>query len=71
MPPPKKIRIRPEVSAALGEWNMQQTGRGINATGYVTDPEVIARLVGLALPGEDFNDTIMRVLRGGVSTAMN
>jgi hypothetical protein len=50
---------------------MSTRGRPLAATGSVTDPEVIARLEALAMPGEDLNDTILRVLRGNASTAVN
>ena len=65
------IRIRPDVQRALHDYNMSTMGRPLNATGFVTDLEVIARLEALAMPGEDLNDTILRVLRGNASTAVN
>ncbi len=68
---PKMLKLRTDVSAALGEWNTQNCGRGMDKKGYVTDPEVIARLERLALPAEDLNDTILRVLRGGATWAVN
>lgn len=61
----KSIKLRPEVMEALAEWNEKQTGRGVDATGEITDPEVIERLESLAFPGEDLNDTILRLLRQG------
>lgn len=64
----KTLILRPEVSAALGEWNERQVGRGVSNQGRVTDPEVLERLVNLAFPGEDLNDTILRLLnQGGAS----
>ncbi len=61
------IKLREDVIDALRQYNLQTMGRGINARGYVTDPEVIRRLEGLAFPGEDLNDTILRVLDGRAS----
>ena len=65
------IKIRPDVQEALHEYNMSKTGRGLDATGFVTDPEVIARLESLALPNEDLNDTILRCLRGSASSELH
>jgi hypothetical protein len=65
------IKIRSDVSAALHDYNMRTTGRALDPTGFVTDPEVIERLKLLAMPGEDLNDTILRLLRGTASSAIN
>ena len=65
------IRLRPDVQQALHDYNMRTVGRSLNATGFVTDPDIIARLEALSLQGEDLNDTILRILRGNVSTAVN
>jgi hypothetical protein len=42
-----------------------------DATGFVTDPEVIAKRESLAIPGEDLNDTILRFLRGSASSELH
>jgi hypothetical protein len=65
------IKMRPDVQRALHEYNMSTTGRALDPRGIVDDPEVIARLERMAMPGEDLNDTILRLLRGNVSTAVN
>jgi hypothetical protein len=65
------IRLRPDVQQALREYNLRTVGRDMNARGIVDDPEVITRLVRLAMPGEEINDTILRLLRGNVSVAVN
>ena len=62
------FKLRPDVSDALREFNMRTTGRGMEKRGVVDDPEVIERLVALAKPGEDLNDTILRVLQGNTSS---
>ena len=65
------IKIRSDVAQALHDYNMRTRGRPLAPTGFVTDPDVIARLEALAMPGEDLNDTILRVLRGNASAAIN
>ncbi len=67
----RTIKIRADVQQALHDFNMKTVGRGLAPTGFVTDPEVIDRLERMAMPGEDLNDTILRLLRGNVSTAVN
>jgi hypothetical protein len=66
----KSITLRPEVSAALGEWNRARYGRGVHSEGVITDPEAIERLERLSLPGEDLNDTIMRIIASGGAGVM-
>jgi hypothetical protein len=67
----RTIKIRADVAQALHDYNMSTRGRGLAPNGVVTDPEVIDRLEALAMPGEDLNDTILRVLRGNASSAIN
>ena len=57
------IKLRPEVSEALRQYNLEVNGRGMDVLGTVCDPEVIARLEALAMPNEDLNDTILRLLQ--------
>lgn len=71
MKQPISINLRPDVQAALREWNIRTVGRGMQATGRITDHEVIAELMRLALPNEDLNDTILRMLQGRSSQAIN
>jgi hypothetical protein len=67
----RTIKIRADVQQALHDYDMRTKRRGLDATGIVTDPEVIERLDALAMPGADLNDTILRILRGSASSAIN
>jgi hypothetical protein len=60
------IKLRPQTLAALREYNRQTCGRGV-ADLAVSDPQVIAHFEAIAIPGEDLDDTILRVLRGAAS----
>jgi hypothetical protein len=58
-----EIKLRPDVRAALEEFNLRTTGRGIDGSS-ITDPEIIDWLQKLTWPGGDLNDTILQLLQG-------
>ena len=57
------LKLRPDIIEALHEYSLKVVGLGMQKTSYVTDPAVIERLTKLALPNEDLNDTILRLIR--------
>lgn len=59
------MKLRPEVSCAIGEWNERHYGRRTTGTLEINDPEVLERLAILAFDEEDLNDTILRLLKQG------
>jgi hypothetical protein len=56
-----QIRLKPETYAALQEYNLRTDGRGLKQT-FEIDDEVLERLTLLAMPGEDIDSTIIRLL---------
>jgi hypothetical protein len=60
--PQQRIKLRPDTIAALRRYNLKTVGREIDDSPEVTDPEVIERLIELSFPGEDIDDTILRLL---------
>ncbi len=55
--------LRKDVQDALRAFNLRTIGHDMEPNRVITDPIVVARVHKMALPGEDPNDTILRLLR--------
>ena len=64
---PIRVKLRPDVMAAIREWNLSTKGRHTGGAGVISDPALINKLTNLSLPGEDINDTILRIINGTAS----
>jgi hypothetical protein len=63
------FKMRPSVFEALRAWYRETYGMDMKDTNQLLRQETIERLEELAIPGEDLNDTILRVIIGNASTA--
>lgn len=68
----EEIPLRPDVAAVLRQWWLEHSGHTLPMEGgSLTDPLAIEKLRVFALPDEDLNDTILRIIAGLSSSAIN